>query len=179
MAEPLPPPRARRARPEPPPGRAARRSLAALALLGAGALLVSCAAGTHGAESALGRPQSHRVGAAPAARQRAGAEPGAGGPALPPAQPVPVRALAVAYPAPTPTRPAPGGRALPRAGAALRRPHPAPGRPAAPLPRQRPARTGTARGLPPQWSGICDLGTRYGGWPRGSAQEAACHAVYG
>ncbi|QMU67749.1 hypothetical protein [Streptacidiphilus sp. P02-A3a] len=185
MAEPLPPQLPRRARPEPPQGRAARRSLAVLALLGAGSLLVSCATVVHGPTSAPGHPRPHRTEGAPTTRLRAGAAPGtgggvgAGGPLPPPA---PVRILGVAYPAPTPTPPAPGGRVQPRAGAVPRRPHPAPGRPAAPPPPPRRVAGHTAaHRVPPRGDGggICDLGTSYGGWPLGSVQENACHAVYG
>ena len=161
MADPLPPrPAADRY----------RRPLAALALLGAGALLTGCAAAGHPAASGPSGPRIHRAATAPSGITAA---------------PTPVRVLAVAYSSPTPAAPAPPGRAgaVLRAGAAVRRPHPAPGRPAAPAPQwqrpQPPAPAAAARGLPLEQPSVCELGRHYGGWPAGGAQEAACRAVYG
>jgi len=152
------------------------RPLGALALLGAATLLVGCAAGAQPSASAGSRPPAHRDLAVPPAplTGRAAGPPPAGVPA----QPAPVRALAIAYPAP-PTPPVPPDRAVSRlrAGMSGRRPHPVPGRPAAPVPQQRQARTAAPRGLPQV--NVCELGRHYGGWPAGSPQEAACLAVYG
>ena len=164
MADPLPP--------RPAAGRRRRRQavLAALALLTAAPLLTGCAAGARPTASAPAHPPVHRSAAGPTAP-------------VPPAaaQPAPVRVLAVAYSASTPAPPVPAGRAPARlrAGAAERRPHPVPGRPAAPGRPQPPAPAAAQRGLPAQQPGVCELGRHYGGWPAGSPQEAVCRAVYG
>jgi hypothetical protein len=166
MADPLPP------RPV--------RPLAALALLGVGALLAGCAASARPQASVPPRaPGRHAAGAAgtavPPKDRDQGRDRRLPGPA--PTQPAPVRVLAVAYSAPTPAAPLGRAEAAPRAGTAGRRPHPAPGRPAAPLPQRPPDRAAAPRGLPQ--IDVCALGQHYGGWPRGGPQQAACRAVYG
>ncbi|QMU75215.1 hypothetical protein GXW83_05025 [Streptacidiphilus sp. PB12-B1b] len=170
------------------------RPRAALLLLCAGlcltALLAGCAAGAGVRTQGLrthGVWRSRPVQGAPAAQGRPS-------PRVLPAQPAPVRMLAVAYgPA---QAPATAARTAP---AAVRRPAPAPGRPAAPVGRQSarrarqprapqaaPVDPPSARRLPigssaprPAAVDVCRLGARYGGWPAGSPEAATCRSVYG
>ena len=145
----------------------------ALALLGASALLASCAASTH------------REGSHPA-------PPGVGSTrtAFLPEQDTPVRTLAIAYGASGPGAGPAAGPTPVTAGAAAPAPAPAappaPGQDARPRPRPAPgpaarAAAGRSAARPPQRhpGTVCDLAEQYGRWPAGSAQDATCRSVYG